>query len=282
MKFYYENTKGEIIDFSDFPYLFQEGDLIDSSWKYDEQNGKIINKNRGIGERSFKIAVVPDYTVHLSERHEQLKAAMDCIYEVFDYDAANHLYGKLYSDTGYYLPCQIVASAKDSWNCALPYCFQTFSVISEKNMWIKESSIVYTTGGSSAVNLNGALDYPYDYEYDYGFVLDKLSFENNSFIESDFIMKIQGEVNSPSVYINRHLYCVDVILEAGDILKINSREHKITLTRLNGKVENCFDLRNRDSYVFKKISAGTNTLASAQKLSIMLTYFDERGEPRWS
>ncbi len=282
MNFYYENTKGEVIDFSDFPYLFQEGNLIDTSWKYDERNGKIINKNRGTGQRSFKLAITPDYTLTSAERFTALKKAMDNVYKVFDYDITNDVYGKLYCDSGYYLLCQVVSSTKNQWNSPLPYNFQTFKIISEENLWFKKSCVTYTSAGAADTGFEGALDYPYDYEFDYGFVLNKLNFENNSFMESDFIMKIQGEVSSPSVYINNHLYSVDVTLAAGDILEINSKEHTITLTKSNGAVENCFDLRNRDSYIFQKIAAGANSLSSAQKLSIMLTYFDERGEPKWS
>lgn len=282
MNFYYENSKGERIDFSDFPYLFQEGDLLNTSWKYDEQNGRIINKNRGIGQRSFKLAIMPDYTLALSKRFEIMRAAMDHVYNVFDYDVVNDKFGKLYCETGYYLLCQIISSEKDKCNSPLPYNFQTFKIISEKNLWIKQTGVTYLAAGGLGETMNTAYDYPYDYAYDYGCSVSKYTFKNNSFMESDFIMKIQGEVTSPKVYINNHLYSVDITLAAGDILEINSVDKTITLTKSNGETENCFDLRNRASYIFQKLAAGANILTSAQKLSIMLTYFDERGEPKWS
>lgn len=281
MEFYYINTKGEIIDFSCFPYLFQEGNLINTSWKYSESNGRIINVNRGIGERDFELAVLPDYRLSISERIKIMKTAMDRIYEVFDYDVVNNSYGRLYCDTGYYLCCQIISSAKSKWNSPLPYNFQTFKVLSETNLWFKEFSLTFITNAETNSHDSG-YDYAYDYAYDYNCTHSKQSFQNNSFIESNFIMKIQGTVISPKVYINNHLYSVDVTLEAGDILEINSINNTITLTKSNGEIENCFDLRNRSSHIFKKIAAGTNTLVSNQKLSVMLTYFDERGEPRWS
>lgn len=156
------------------------------------------------------------------------------------------------------------------------------TVTTDDPYWRKETTLVINTASGESEGMQTARDYSYDYAYDYGIVQNKYIFENNSFIESSFIMKIQGEVNTPIVYINNHLYSVDVTLSAGDTLEINSMESTVKLIKPNGSIENCFDLRNRDSYIFKKIAAGSNTISSNQKLNIMLTYFDERGEPRWS
>lgn len=282
MNFYYENSKGEIIRFNDFPYLFQDGDLIDTSWQFDENNGRLVNFSKGIGERSFQLAVLPDYTLPIDERKAALKSAADHIYEVFDYDIINGVCGKLYSDTGYYLLCQVVSSTKSDWNNKIPYMFQTFKIKSEVNWWLKENNIIIAPESNIAKEMEVAIDYPYDYEHDYGFLQTKITFDNNSFSDSDFIMKIQGEVNTPIVYINDHMYSVDVTLSKGDILEINSRNYTIKLIKSNGEVTNCFDLRNRDSYIFQKIAVGVNSINITQNLNIMLTYFDERGEPKWS
>ena len=63
MNFRYVNSRGEILDFSEFPYLFQSGDLVNYSWKYDSSNNRITNIRREVGERAFKVGLIPDWTL---------------------------------------------------------------------------------------------------------------------------------------------------------------------------------------------------------------------------
>ena len=51
MKFRYINSRGEILDMSEFPYLFQSGDLLNYSWSYDTSNNRITNVRRQANER---------------------------------------------------------------------------------------------------------------------------------------------------------------------------------------------------------------------------------------
>ena len=41
MNIKYVNSNGKEISLTDYPYLFQEGDIIDYNWDYDSENGKI-------------------------------------------------------------------------------------------------------------------------------------------------------------------------------------------------------------------------------------------------
>ena len=112
MKFYYINSRGEKLDLSDYPYLFQEGDLLDSSWEKDNDKDRYRNIRKTAGEKTFKIAVIPDYTKPLAERKREYVNAINHIADVLDYDVCNNAYGKLFTDSGYYLSCQILDSNK--------------------------------------------------------------------------------------------------------------------------------------------------------------------------
>ena len=269
----YINSNNQSVEFGVDGLYMNEVAL---SWNYDANsvNGKIISFTSGIKSFPLPASIIADSDL-------QANAIRDKLHNVFLYDVVKGKNGRLIY-RGYTLYCNITESKHSNYQEWNAFGDVDLTVTTDDALWRKNYSVTYTSVGDTGAGLTGALDYPFDYEFDYGFSVSKLVFENDSFIESDFIMKIQGEVNNPAVYINNHLYSVDVTLSPGDILEIDSRKHTILLTKPNGTVENCFDLRNRDSYIFRKIAAGLNTLSTTQKLSIMLTYFDERGEPKWS
>lgn len=245
------------------------------SWNYTTNtvNGKIISFISGIKTFSLPALII-------AEDASSANTTRDKLHDVFMYDIVKNKKGRLIY-RGYTLYCNITESKNSNYQEWIAFGDIELTVTTDDACWRKEYAITFITNAETNSHDSG-YDYPYDYAYDYNCTHSKQSFQNNSFIESNFIMKIQGTVISPKVYINNHLYSVDVTLEAGNILEINSIDNTIILTKSNGEIENCFDLRNRSSHIFKKIAAGTNTLVSNQKLSVMLTYFDERGEPRWS
>jgi len=54
------------------------------------------------------------------------------------------------------------------------------------------------------------------------------------------------------------------------------------LTHSDGSTENCFNLRNRDSYIFEKIPAGVLTIASSANFKFDVVLLEERSEPKWA
>jgi len=126
------------------------------------------------------------------------------------------------------------------------------------------------------------LDFPYGYEYDFTADFDSDELLNTSFVPVDFKMVIHGAVTNPSVFISGHEYNVDVVVEEGDYLTIDSQQKTIVLSKKDGTQVNCFNYRNRDSYVFEKIPSGKNEITSANDLNIDITLLDERSEPRWT
>lgn len=268
----YINSNNQTVEFGVDGLYMNELAL---SWGYDTNsaNGKIISFTSGVKTFSLPVLIIADDDL-------QANAIRDKLHDTLIYDVIHNKKGRLIY-RGYTLYCNINESKNSNYQEWAAFGDVELKVTTDDARWRKSTVITYLTAPGENT-LDTAYDYPYDYAYDYGCSVSKYTFKNNSFMESDFIMKIQGEVTSPKVYINNHLYSVDVTLAAGDILEINSVDKTITLTKSNGETENCFDLRNRASYIFQKLAAGANILTSAQKLSIMLTYFDERGEPKWS
>ena len=67
MDFYYVNHKGKRIDLSDYPYLFQSGDILEWTYSYDTSEGErnqTSNFRKSVKEFSVKIAVLCDFLFH--------------------------------------------------------------------------------------------------------------------------------------------------------------------------------------------------------------------------
>lgn len=126
------------------------------------------------------------------------------------------------------------------------------------------------------------LDHPFDFPFDYTAEFDTDELINTSFMAVDFRMIIHGFVANPSIYIAEHEYNVNVTVEEGDYLTIDSQNKTIILSKLDGTQINCFNLRNRDSYIFEKIPVGSNKITSPDDLNIDITLLDERGVPLWT
>ena len=99
---------------------------------------------------------------------------------------------------------------------------------------------------------------------------------------ANFRLIIYGYASNPTLHIGGHEYSVNVEVDDGEYLTIDSVAKTIFLTRNNGEKVNCFNLRNKDSYIFEKIPAGDNAITSPNdQIYFDITLLDERSEPKW-
>lgn len=282
MEFYYVNSRNEKISFSDFPYLFQDGTLLDNSWSYDTDNDRIKNIRKIQRERTFKLALIPDFMLSLQERKKALTEAATRISEIFDYDVCNGQYGKIYSDSGYYLSCQILNSVPTEWQNGIPYMYQEFTCITETDFWVNETSFKFYPMDNETT---GGFEYPFEFSFDFkpSFMSEKY-FVNNSFLSADFKITIYGECDNPNINIADHSYSFNCNLQVHERLEIVSLGDKKTITyyAADGKPQNYFNCRNKSESVFDKIPVGTNKISWSGEFAFTLTVFDKRSQPKWS
>lgn len=284
MKFRYVNSRGEILDFSEFPYLFQSGDLVNYSWKYDSTNNRITNVRRETGERSFKVGLIPDWSLPYAEKRAALKEAAEHLFNVIEYDVINNTDGRIETDTGSYFPCRILVSDKSDWEKPTAYMFIDLSAVNGKNSWITEQNFSFYPNTSPAETSTAYyLDYEYDYNYDYTQNKAGRGFLNIDHIaESDFKMTIFGSCNNPRIVINGHPYEVYTSLSAGEYLVINSLNNSVIKYHANGTQDSIFDLRGKKETVFEKIPPGNNEVSWPGSFGFDITVYIERSEPKWT
>lgn len=281
MKFYYVNHLGKKVDFSAFPYLFQEGDILDWDYTYDTKNdSEIINVRKVVKERTIKIAIVPDFSEKLNQRKESLKKAADYLLDVLQEDVNANIDGKLYTDTGYYLSCRIFGSKKTDWNIGLPVMFNEFAVISPAQFWVKEILLSYPISNGDTKSI--FLDFPYDFPFDYTSLQKGIStLKNDHYADVHFKMTIYGPVVDPMVSIEGYNYEVHTTVEENEYLIIDSVQQTVTRTQKNGEVVNEFDNRSFQNSVFQKIPHGDLNVVWSGNFGWDIILYQERSEPKW-
>ncbi|MBQ8559044.1 MAG: hypothetical protein IJ439_03565 [Tyzzerella sp.] len=284
MKFYYINSRNERVNFYEYPYIFQEGNLLDYEYSYTKIEGQYFNtvKNikKGIQERNIKIAVAADARLTLAERKNLYKAAVNHLLEVVDYDVISGVNGRICTDTGYYLECQIIASNKTKWEIGAAFMYNTLKVLIPNYAWIKneEKQFYPQTEPYALSGLDFATDFPFDFaSNDAGTALWSI----DHYASSHFEMIIYGPCVNPRVLINGYPYQIFTQLESNDYLIINSRDHTVTKYLANGTTANIYNSRQFTPSVFEKIPGGQLTFNWTGDFGFDLVLYVERSEPKW-
>lgn len=286
MDFYYVNNRGERIDLSDYPYIFQEGSLLD--WTYAYSTDSLATQDVTYGYKmaskstDVKLAVLCDYTLPLEQRRKEWQEAVDHLCEVISVDVIDAKDGKLFTDTGFYMSCKIVGSQKTDWRMGLPIMFNTLSVLSDKPVWIREESKQFFPRTGTAKAGGDGLDYPYDYMYDYSSQkAGAADWYVDHYDKSEFMMTIYGACVNPRILINGYPYEVFDTLESNEYIVIDSRNNSVVKYLANGATQDLYDLRGKEHSIFEPIPSGNLNLAWSGIFGFDITLYIERNEPRW-
>lgn len=271
MNIFYENHRGQVIHLSRWPVMIQNPeDLMSYEWKYDSKNNKITGFKKDITEKNITVSIFAD-------SEEEFATIINEIFEIVEIDILNKSPGRLYFNNQY-LKCYIFKDELNDFDPDMETTDITCSIVSDAPRWIKEHRFEIRP----IEKVESWLDYEYNHEYDYMSDRINRNINNESYTDSEFRLTIYGRCINPSVYINGHEYSVDVALEEGDYAVIDSIEKTITKTSNSGIIENIFDLRNRDSYIFQKIPDGVIPILSDGTFGFDLIILEERSRPVWT
>lgn len=279
MKFYYKNHKGEIINLSNYPYVFQEGDILNWNYTYDNDGTKTNNYINGPKEYKIKVAVAADKNLSYEEREEVWKQSVDNLVETASVDVANDKTGAIYTDTGYYLPCKISGFEKTSYSRQGNVISGQFTVVADSQEWITEISKSFIPGTDVSIN---ALDYPHDYPYDYAPKVSTGSIMNDNYMAADFRLTIFGPAVNPAVTIGENVYKVYTELTEDEYLVIDSQTRTVTQYDALGNQERKYNSRDKNYEIYAQIPVGSQAVSWDGGFGFDLTLYQKRSEPRWS
>lgn len=269
-KMTYRNHMNEEIDFGTNGIFVNSNDLHDFAWNYKSKNNRISSFEMGIVKKTIPVVI------QCTNEEEGIRIK-NKLFECAEKDVLTMQYGRIIIGN-YYLRCYVTGSKKTDYLISDSYMKTSLTVTTDLPSWIRESTTTFGFGsGTAGKNLDFNNDFPMDYTSN---LLGK-ALNNTNFIESNFTMNIYGPCNNPEVVIAGHKYQVNASVAENEYLTIDSIEKTIILTHKDGTQENCFNLRNRESYIFEKIQPGINNVSSG-RFKFDVTLFEERSEPKWT
>lgn len=263
----YTNSRGVTIPLSSFPYwITVDSSLFDFSLKYEERYNKI---------RSIKKQIEPSESnvVIKGKTKEDLRKNAKTLYNVTAYDTENNTPGTLRVGD-YYLEC-FVYSSKKNGNFSDKSAEISIGIVPSENVgWVKKHKY--------NIDSNAPLDFDYDHEYDMSEV-NGAHVINDGFTDCDFEIEFvaKTDISGVSVGIGNNLYKVNSVLNAKEQLYINSVTKKIYRVKADGEIENCFNYRDRDNYIFTKIPTGVQNVDKYGDYDVYITLIQQRSEPEW-
>lgn len=273
----YTNHKGAFVDFGEGALNYFQHGLLDYDWSYTERNGRVVAFSKPIQEKTFPVGIFAD-------TEGEGIALRNKIYEITDVDILARKPGAL-TINGWEMPCYIRASTASMYWMSGRVAEFELTVISERPNWTRPKTVNYTqrTGKDKG---NGFLNYPYNYPYNYARAWSTQRADNAALMPCDFILRIYGYTDEPSVAIGDNTYEVDVVVPNGSRLEINSRAQTIELIDSVGRVTNVYDARRLGKkgsghYIFEKVPVGRSTILWDNNFAFDLVLFEERSVPEW-
>lgn len=275
----YVGSKGDVIDLmsDDVSAPFPE-ELYASEWNY------VASSNIGNGEkikRIYKSIGECDLTLEvLADTKEEFENIMEKMHDIFEYDVYNLTEGKLFCN-GVYKKCFIIAKNYPNYDPLMDYVEMKLKILSGYPYWINEKTMRFGGITNEIISTEG-FDYPHDYLYDYANSLTNQKIAVDGMIPSHFIMTIYGACENPAVSIGYRTYKVNVTIQTGEYLIIDTLNRKIIKVLNYGERVNVFHERDRTyTNFFEKIPAGASAVAWSGGFGFDITLLTERSEPYW-
>lgn len=271
MRIYYKSGADEReISLDQPPYWMQTGDFLNHSWDYVLSGKRIKKLEKTVQEKEFTITI-------FGRTKNEYDANINFLYEIFEQDVLENVPGKLYFGE-YYLSCFIYASEKEEWESGCDSMDDTLSLIETYPFWVKEHP--YTFKASEITSTNNKR-YAGRYAYRYANGLNNTEIVNDHYAECNFKMRIYGPCTKPSVYIGGHEYHVDIILQEGEYLEIDSAAETVAKVMTSGIRVNAFNNRSFINSVFRPIQTGRQVIFWNGKFDFDLVLYEERSTPKW-
>lgn len=269
----YVNHLNQSIDFGSCGIYITDSELRNYEWEYDTDYDEITNFRKGVKEKKMKIIIS-------AATEEEGIAKRNAVFRIFEADILANQAGRLYQD-GYYLNCYITASKKANWYIAKRYIEIEVTIATDQPDWVQEKEFNFLKTEGKTVEMDDLKKYPYKYGYYYLNQVSSSAINNVSITESDFVLRIYGPVSKPLVKIGDNTYQVNVSLNAGERLEIDSRKRTVSLIHTDGYTENVLWSAAKEYYIFEKIVSGTQIIAWDGSFSFDLILIDKRSEPLW-
>lgn len=274
MRIAYVNSQGKRFEFTNNRFIkIKDADLHKASHGY-------TGRSLLIGTTVDQITKQPcTYGVKLLLYGSAKTRAqnMDDLADAAAYDREHLAVGKLIRDE-WSIDCYILDEDEYPDDTRTGITVKDISFFCPRPIWTKENVYSFvSTEIASSHNKNYPGKYPHRYANSDGdgYII------NPNYTESNFKINIFGPVINPQVSIGENTYLINIILEDGEYVTIDSRSKTVVKVLNNGEKVNAFHNRKKGSDFFEKIQPGRQYVSWTGKFMFDLTIFEERSEPKW-
>lgn len=264
----YQNNRGDSVDLYGNGVVCSPTEIL--AWDLDanDLNGRISSFSTGVVSNSLNIAT---YSAQARQR----------LFDIPAYDREDMRPGRLYVGE-WYLSGYITGASVENWWDDRGLAKYELTFTTDDRFWKRDTEYIYTErkdGGSG-------LDFPYDFEFDYGYAPSTVVVQNENYLPADVLIRMYGEVDRPAVEIGGNEYAVDVHLNRGDYVEIDTHEKTVTVHRLDGTKENAFEniqgeyMEGSGSYIFQRVGTGINDVVWSGLFDFDVVLTERRREPR--
>lgn len=270
MNIQYVNHLNEKVNLNSEHIILQYQELFDYSWDSEISNGRITSFYRDNGTIPITITVTAD-------NDKEYVDILNQFHSIISKDIFAISPGKLYIGEQY-LNCYISGDIKEDAFMGVPIQIKNLTVVTDHPFWITEHPYYFKMAEAEST---GVKRYAYRYAYRYANGLRNTAIVNEHYTDCNFRMIIYGPITDPLVYIGGHEYLVNIILESGEYLEIDSAEETVTKVTAFGERVNAFNNRNFASSVFEPIHPGRQNVGWSGRFDFDLRIYEERSEPKW-
>lgn len=274
---YYVNNRGVKLDLLKTPYLLQTAELFDYEWKYESVessavSGRITSFAKEITERPFTLSI-------LNYSRESYEAAINRFFETVEYDVLNKTPGKLYIGNQYQR-CYFIASEKTGWEYDIELLDVDGTYVAERPFWITEQN--YTFNPSSGEPMGEYLDFLFDVPFDLtGDAAGIGNIQIDHYATCNFLLTVYGPCTNPRISIGGNIYEIEIKLDTGEYLQIDSLAGTAIRTKVGGQRVNELNNRAKEYELFSLIQPGYNVVSWDGSFGFDLVIYIERSEPEW-
>lgn len=245
--------------------------------KYTWDRNVVENKSGEKVKEFVKKAATYTLTINFRGTLEERKTLLNAIRDDFEHDIINRIpgtfiYGK------YYINGYVVESETQTSEIKYTWSQDKVQIYCPYPWWIKETH--YDFYASDIYN-GSSKKYAYRYPYRYGGGLTGDYIINEYFDKVDFKMVIFDPVVNPLVIIGGHKYQINILLETGEYLELDTEKGTVIKVMNSGQAVNAFHNREKSSDPFAPIIPGRHTVEWTGKFDWNITLYAKRSEPEW-
>lgn len=270
----YINSEGKEYKFYDARMRATSGNFHKHAWTPETSKRKIGEIVQGFE----KDAAEYEITFTVRGALEDRKTFLDEMQDAFETDVLLERPGRIYFGD-YYIDGFVTSSETKTSDIAVYYSQNKVKLYCPRPIWTKENPYTFHSYGVSSSDNKR---YPGRYPFRYANGMNNTHVQNPHFTDANFTLVIYGPVVNPQVIIEDKSYLVNIVLEQGERLEIDSRTRTVIKIAKNGERVNAFHNREKGKTFFKKIPPGRQKVVWSGKFDWDLVIYEERSEPRWS